>query len=290
MTKFLEPTNEFVYDNEFQNTGDLYLNANRIYVGDSWQVERPTVTVANAAQRAQYLEDFTDFFGAPSPTNPCTVFRADGTSTGLLERTIDGVNWTPLSPVAGDLEMTMASIAPTGWVLAQGQVVENAATLYPALWANAPDWREGSSLVIPDLRGRAPIGPGRQDDNPLKALRTVKSKIGSDAVTLSATEVPLRTHTHGVSLITNANGNHSHGGLRVGTSEISWKTTGTDAIASGSTAGVRGGGSGSDISTTAAGSHTHNVSGNTGSFNESVSTNAHENMQPSIVVNFKVKV
>lgn len=281
MTKFLEPSNEFAYDNEFQNTGDLHLNARNLYVGDAWRIERFAVTVANIAKRNEYLAEFTSLFGEPSIENPCTVFRVDGTSTGLVERTFNGVNWFAMSPTAGDIEMTMAATAPTGWLLAQGQTISNAATTYPALWTVADSsWKAGSSLKLPDLRGRAPIGvtSGTGLDSGI-SNRNMGAKGGLEKVILAAGETPLQEHTHGVSITTSNAGNHRHKHSQLSGYNIA------DGAFKYMYANDKGG-----SYTTYSGDHNHNVVGNTAKQNETFAINAHENMQPFIVVNFKIKV
>ena len=282
MTKFLEPNNEFAYNNEFQNTGDLHLNARNLYVGDSWRIERFAVTVANIAKRNEYLSEFTSLFGEPSIENPCTVFRVDGTSTGLVERTFNGVNWFAMSPTAGDIEMTMAATAPTGWLLAQGQTISNAATTYPALWAVADSsWKAGSSLKLPDLRGRVPIGvaSGTGLDSGI-SNRNMGAKGGLEKVILAVGETPLQEHTHGVSITTSNAGNHRHK-----LSLVSGKNIDGEGIEYMTDNPIKGG-----SYTTLNGDHNHNVVGNTAKQNETFAINAHENMQPFIVVNFKIKV
>ena len=284
MTKFLEPNNEFAYNNEFQNTGDLHLNARNLYVGDAWRIERFAVTVANVAERSEYLQEFTDLFGEPSADNACTVFRVDGTSTGLVERTVDGVNWFPMSHTAGDIEMTMANVAPNGWLLAQGQTVANAATTYPALWNVADSsWKAGSSLKLPDLRGRVPVGATTVTNlDPNISTRNMGAKGGFEKVILAEGETPIRYHRHDVDLFTSSAGNHRHRHSELKGINIDGK--GIEYMY----ANPKGG-----SYTTYSGDHVHRVFGPT-STPEHVSfggtTDAHENMQPFIVVNFKIKV
>ena len=282
MTKFLEPNNEFAYNNEFQNTGDLHLNARNLYVGDSWRIERFAVTVANIAERNEYLAEFTSLFGEPSIENPCTVFRVDGTSTGLVERTFNGVNWFAMSPIAGDIEMTMAATAPTGWLLAQGQTISNAATTYPALWAVADSsWKAGSSLKLPDLQGRVPIGvaSGTDLDSGI-SNRNMGAKGGFEKVILAEGETPLKEHQHVIDLPTSPAGNHRHRHSQLSGYNID------DGKHDYMYANPNG-----KSYTTYSGDHIHRVFGITEHITRvDPRVAAHENMQPFIVVNFKIKV
>lgn len=204
MSKFLAPRNEF-YGEVIFAEGSTVNVSGESQVGDPssvaiegtdvWNLLRTAARVADKTERDNYLDYFTDTFGAPTVTNPCTVWRADGTSTGLLEQSWNGSDWTPLTHTAGDMEMTLAQGAPPGWILAQGQTLTNAASMYPALWENASwGWRVGSSLVLPDLRGRVPVGHGQGAG---LTNRTIGQKGGAEKVQLAQSETPLKKHMHG---------------------------------------------------------------------------------------------
>jgi microcystin-dependent protein len=179
--------------------------------------------------------------------------------------------------------MTMAAAAPYGWLLCQGQTLVNAAVNYPALWAAAsPSYRVGGDLRLPDLRGRVPMGAGQ---GPSLTLRNIGDAVGSETVALIESQMPSHrhqgstdgadrslNHTHvtnfgidpGENIDAPNNLNHL---LFTGDSGIisSWvhNTAGADANLNhlhGFSTDFRGGGLG------------------------------HPNVQPSAVVNFKVKV
>ena len=204
MSKFLAPRNEFYGEVVFAE-GSVVHNSGEHWVGshdplavpgiNAWLQQQAPALVTDVTERDAYLAHFITTFGFPSQENPCTVWRADGTSTGLLEMTWNGSDWTPLTPTAGDMEMTLAQGAPPGWILAQGQTLANAATTYPALWENASwGWRVGSDLVLPDLRGRVPIGHGQGTG---LTNRTIGQKGGTEKVQLAQSETPLKKHMHG---------------------------------------------------------------------------------------------
>ena len=204
MSKFLAPRNEFYGEVVFAEGSTVHVSGEAqvgdpsplaIEGADVWSLLHTAARVADKTERDNYLDYFTTTFGTPTAANPCTVWRADGTSTGLLEQSWNGSDWTPLTPTAGDMEMTLAQDAPAGWILAQGQTLANAATTYPALWENASwGWRVGSSLVLPDLRGRVPIGHGQGTG---LSNRTIGQKGGAEKVQLAQSETPLKKHMHG---------------------------------------------------------------------------------------------
>lgn len=66
---------------------------------------------------------------------------------------------------AGTGAIWFSDTAPSGWALCDGSTLTNAQTNYPALWANiASAWKSGSDIILPDLRGRMPVGKGTNTD------------------------------------------------------------------------------------------------------------------------------
>jgi hypothetical protein len=54
---------------------------------------------------------------------------------------------------------------PAGYAILDGSTLTNAQTNYPALWANVdPAWKSGANIILPDCRGRMPIGKGTHAD------------------------------------------------------------------------------------------------------------------------------
>lgn len=229
-----------------------------------------------------------------SVNRPLLVWRANGSLTGVNEITLNGVDWYAESPLAGDIEMTMAAVAPFGWLLCQGQLLADAAVNYPALWATAdPVFRSGGSLRLPDLRGRVPMGAGQGTG---LTLRNLGDLTGAESVAITEGQLPSHSHTinHDHSNATAASaGSHTHSRTlyrsdvddhdhRSGTSSdtvpASAADSGNEALTS--------------VQNNAAGAHTHSV--NVPAFNGSSgavgSGQAHPNVQPSAIVNFKVKV
>ena len=98
---------------------------------------------------------------------------------------------------------------PTGWAILDGSTITNAQTLNPELWANVDAaWKSGSNIVLPDMRGRIPVGKGTHvdvdalgdNDGAALANRRPKHKhtasgtfTGSGGTT--ATDTPDHTHS-----------------------------------------------------------------------------------------------
>ena len=86
------------------------------------------------------------------------------------------VDWVPLGGVKGDPGppgvappgaglIWFSNTPPSGWAILDGSTITNAQTLNPTLWANVdPTWKSGSNIILPDMRGRVPVGKGAHAD------------------------------------------------------------------------------------------------------------------------------
>lgn len=202
MTEYLNPQNIF-HGEVVHPVGSIVNLSGDLRVGqegsaqvgiNAWQLVRPPVRVGNVVERDAYLQHFSEEYLSPTPENPCQVWRADAAFGGALE-SYDGTRWQQLSPVSGDMEMTLAASAPPGWALAIGQTLTDARTTYPALWnAVDPTWRSGANNIkLPDLRGRMPVGAGKGSG---LTHRYVGNTGGAEKVTLSQANTPLKRHRH----------------------------------------------------------------------------------------------
>lgn len=166
---------------------------------------------------------------------------------------------------AGTIRPTIATTADDGWLL-MGQSISNADTTYPYLWAKAPSsWKSGTTLNLPSetdlvLRG---------------ATSGVGDLSGANTVTLATANLPSHTHTinhdhpsattgnqsvnhtHNFSATTSATGAHNHGlsGLLLREDSNGAAIDAHDGGAALWTVARWG--------FTAAGNHTHTVSGTT---------------------------
>lgn len=103
---------------------------------------------------------------------------------------------------AGEIRATIAATAPAGWLICTGQALASADALYPALWSVAPAaWKSGTTLTLPDLRGRTLFGAGGG------VYTTLGTAAGANSKTISAANLP--PHSHDLA-------NHTHSGTTGG--------------------------------------------------------------------------
>ena len=113
---------------------------------------------------------------------------------------------------AGVVSMTAMESIPAGWLELNGLTVPNAQTMYPELYAAAPaSWKSNGDLVLPDMRGRMPVG--RDVGNSL--FNTLGKKGGATSVTLQKANVPkhtheMPTHSHTMPSHKHTMGTHTH--------------------------------------------------------------------------------
>lgn len=205
--------------------------------------------------------------------------------------------WNPV----GEVTMWATNTAPTGWLVCDGSAVSR--TTYSGLFAvigTVYGAGDGSTTFnLPNLKGRVVVGRDSTDTD----WDTLGETRGSKTHTLTSAEMPSHTHiqdTHGhgqnphahfMWLATSSNGSHSH--------TYSWDDTSTIQRGTGSFSTASAPTPSTD-STSTAGSHTHDVIGYTA--NETATnivttaTNqntggggAHNNIQPSIVLNFIIR-
>jgi microcystin-dependent protein len=178
--------------------------------------------------------------------------------------------WTYLlanGEITGTIKLWSAAAAPSGYLLCDGSAVSR--TTYAALFAVCGTTfgsGDGSSTFnLPDLRGRAPIGVGTGDASDATA-HTLGEKEGTERHAMIEAEMP--SHTHAV---TDPGHEHDPGGG-------SFLTSGAGSLE------MLGGGGTADESATTSTETTGITLGTTGS------GLAHPNMQPSLTVNFIIKV
>lgn len=95
------------------------------------------------------------------------------------------------SPIGSILDY-IGVIAPTNWLKMEGQTVVNGQTLYPVLWGLIPvTMKSGSSIVMPDTRGRVSVGYNNTD----VAFDAIGEVGGSKTHTLSQAELPAASIT-----------------------------------------------------------------------------------------------
>jgi microcystin-dependent protein len=165
------------------------------------------------------------------------------------------------------------TVAPAGWVLCDGSVRSGNDAAFSALFAvigKTYGIGDGSapSFNLPDLRGRTGIGAGQ---SPGLSNRALAAKLGIEAIT----QVP--NHTHGVNITTSSSGSHSH-------TIPGWGASGGSVRRVDTAVGTIG----ANYATSTDGAHTHSVIGQ--SANNAGGVPSVDNLQPSLVVNYIIKL
>lgn len=187
----------------------------------------------------------------------------------------------------GTVSAFAGSSAPTGYLLCDGTTTHSTTT-YAALFAvlGYTYGGSGATFGVPDLKGRTVIGVGVGTEI-TGVLGTVQ---GAKEVTLSAAQsgVPAHTHPINASATTDGAGAHTHS---VGHTDQVYQGTGPGVWPSGNN-GVNGYGAGNQGHTVStAGGHNHTIPSNTAQANTTAAAaSAHTNIQPSLPLNYIIKV
>jgi hypothetical protein len=189
---------------------------------------------------------------------------------------------TFLETMTGTVIATVRTTAPTGWLLFNGETMGSASSgatrasadhqeLFTVLWNSfnntdapvsggrgasaAADWTANKTITLPDMRGRTIIGTGTGAG---LSARTHGAQLGTETHTLAESEMPLHGHAYRQATGTGT----TSGGFLTGTTSPTNQVafTGTPSNTLGQQIGGTGGGA------------------------------AHQNMQPSMVLNWLVKI
>jgi len=166
----------------------------------------------------------------------------------------------------GEVIMFGGNFAPRGWAFCDGQLLpinQNQALFSILGTTYGGDGR--TTFALPDLRGRAVIGPG---NGPGLASRRLGEKVGTETVTLTTAQIPSHSHTGTTSttkidLSTNVGTSDTSDGQHIGNHLGAFNE---DATPDAKLGGVT---SGTTINNTGGGQ-------------------PHNNMQPSTTVNYKI--
>jgi microcystin-dependent protein len=209
---------------------------------------------------------------------------------------------------AGTLAATALALAPSGWLLCDGQPVtsENPELRQALLDAGSPYGVSGADPRVPDLRGRTPVMAGQGAGLTNRALGQA---FGAETHALTEAQLAAHDHpdtfavgpggTHNHNGLTSTEGEHNHGGNYVTTTGpvITGRVNNIAPDGNGQVP-VSGDNSGFAKSTATgdAGLHNHLIDavGNhvhplTGAVSNAGAGQAHNNVQPSLAVNWMVK-
>jgi microcystin-dependent protein len=166
-------------------------------------------------------------------------------------------------PFLGEIIIFAGNFAPRGWALCDGQLLpisQNTALFSILGTTYGGDGR--TTFALPDLRGRAPMhagqGPGLSD-------RRLGEQSGTETVTLTTAQIPAHTHTGTVQLNCNSQQGNSP------------TPTGNFPAADGS---------GYSADYAAASNAQMAAAGGTATLANTGGGQAHNNLQPYLVVNY----
>jgi microcystin-dependent protein len=262
----------------------------------------------------------TDSTGAIGPTGPTGVAGPTGPTgvagpTGATGATgdtgatgpqgIQGVTGATTTSPTGSVIAFAGSTAPTDWLLCYGQAVSRTtyATLFATISTTYGAGDGTTTFNLPDLRGRTVAGidnMGGTDAGRLDIANSSGTVVGSQYVTLTSAEMPSHTHTQNSHNHTQDSHNHNqnaHGhdlgpgqsfGMSFSTNAGSFTTliAQVQYINQGSYQGPysANANTATNIANTATNQATTATNQNTGG------DGAHNNMQPTMVLNYIIKI
>ena len=199
----------------------------------------------------------------------------------------------------GSIVPWLSDIIPTDYLLLDGQEVSQTtySTLYTLLGDVYGTPGTNGNFILPDLRGRALKGyklnggelPYVNENNVISypsqspGQLEVGSQVGLENVSISASMLPVHTHSAGDNLTTNQAGEHTHP-YTLYKSSPAFPSGGTDSFANGDNST---GADNDNLVIQAAGAHSHTVTGYTG--DNSTSSRELQITNPAMLVNYLIR-
>jgi microcystin-dependent protein len=248
--------------------------------GASPRVDRVTVKLDRAARTISLqVVQGTPGQGKPAlPADHAQLYFIDvPANASSVTNPRDERVWARAAGIAaGDIKATARPTAPPGWLLCDGRTISRAdhADLFDAIGTAFGAGDGSTTFRLPDLRTRFPVGAG--SGHPLGSTG------GAASVALNASHLPAHSHPAG-SLSTASAGSHRHD-LAFRT----WPSATAHNHSSGATISGATTTAGYSVSTSnapieASNTHSHVMSGSTGSTGGSA---GHENRPPYVAVNW----
>ena len=221
---------------------------------------------------------------------PYTAWLSDAEKTGFQQRIAAKEDIVP----AGTIHLYAGATAPAGFLLCQGQTVSRNSfpRLFAAVGTNYGAGDGSTTFGIPDLQGRVAVGRAASG-----TFATLNNRGGAETHTLTIAEMPSHTHiqnshNHTQNAHNHTQSPHSHNIDVTGTRLFYVLGTAVAGANLGSMATT-----GSNFNATAV---TATNIGNTATNNPETATNqnagglagvtqAHNNLQPYIVLNYIIK-